>query len=70
MNKEEKQYLGEEIESVKKALRSIGYQYGFWQRKVSVDARDANMQQFRTITGQKKGTEEYLKYLEDMLAKG
>lgn len=69
MTKEEKQYLEEEITSVKKALRSVSYQYDFWQRKVAVDSRDNNMQQYRQITGQKKGTEEYLKFLEERLAK-
>jgi len=69
MTKEDKKFLEEEIAQVKKALRSIGYQYNFWQQRASLSNKQDDMQQFANVTGTKRGTEEYVKYLEELLAK-
>lgn len=70
MNKEERQWLEDEILNVKKALRSVNYQHGYWQREEAATRKQEALQQLANITGTKNSTEKYLVYLEELLAKG
>lgn len=67
MENEEKKLLQEEVENVRKSMRSLGYQHKFWQRKAAVDGRAGVLQAYAQITGNMTATAEYLKFLEDLL---
>jgi hypothetical protein len=65
----DKEYLIEEIAQVKKALRSLSYQYTFWQRRASLSNKKDDLMQLGNVTASKTGTEEYIKFLEGELDK-
>lgn len=67
MEKDDKKFLQEEIENVKKSVRSLGYQHKFWQRKAAIDGRAGVLQAYAQITGNMTATTEYLTFLETLL---
>jgi hypothetical protein len=70
MNKEERENLKLEIENVKKALRSVNYQHGYWQMMEATTRKQEALQQLANVTETLNSTEKYLAYLEELLAKG